>query len=543
MNVRSNVLLALVVVICCAVVSYGYAREGLSAAYTPDLDSLERHEAAPFAHSVMDYGAVGDGVSMDTDAIRSAVEACADRGGGTVYFPAGTYLTGTIVMKSGVHLYLDPGSVILGSPDLADYPDMNIEFVSLITVNRSLIHAEKVRDIAITGHGVIDGNRDALLPQDGTKPFMFHFIECDGVTVRDITLRDSSAWGQHYLACNDVLVDGVTIRSYFSTDTTNWGKDGIDIDSSTNVRIANCDIESGDDCIVLKSTSPRVTRNVTVTNCVLRTFAHALKLGTETTGGFANIAISNCAVYDAFTGLDLMIVDGGSLDQVVVTNITMDNVKGAIFMRLGNRARPYAKGVPKPDVGTFANVIVSNVIATNVDSLGCSITGIPGHPVRNVALDNISIAFIGGGSHEEAAVDVPELEDTYPSNHMFGILPAYGFYCRHVENIRFDDVSVTFDAPDMRPAMICDDVTEIELDGFIGRITPDTREMLRFTNVRGAFIHGCRPRGPVSTFLRIEGALSDDITVMNNDFGSVGTVCVAADGARSTAWTALNNRN
>ncbi len=497
--------------------------------------------AESYGYSVREYGAAGDGVTKDSKAIQHAVDSCAVGGGGTVYFPAGTYLTGTIVLGSGVHLFLDPGAIIKGSPDLADYPDMPIRYVSFIGTTRALIHAEDAHDIAITGFGVIDGNRDALLPQEGQKPFMLHAIQCENVTVRDVTFRDSSAWGQHYLACDDVLVDGVTIRSYFSTDSTNWGKDGLDIDSCTNVRIANCDIESGDDCIVLKSTSPRITRNVTVTNCVLRTFAHALKLGTETTGGFANIAFSNCAVYDAFTGLDLMIVDGGSLDQVVVNNITMDNVKGAIFMRLGNRARPYAPGVPKPGVGTFSNVIVSNVIATNVDSIGCSITGIPGHPVRNVALDNISISFIGGGTREDAIRAVPELEDAYPSNHMFGVLPAYGFYCRHAENIRFEDVSVSFDAPDRRPALICDDVGDIELDDFTGEVSPDTRETVRFTNVRGAYIHDCRPRGSVATFLRVEGQDSRDITLMNNDFGSVATV-VAEDGTRSGAWSEVNNR-
>ena len=212
-------------------------------------------------------------------------------------------------------------------------------------------------------------------------------------------------------------------------------------------------IDSDDDALCLKSTLERACKNVTVSNCVLSSHANAIKMGTESNGGFQNITITNCTIcsprYSQVTygcqrglaGIALEIVDGGDLDGVVLSNIAMRGVTVPIFIRLGNRARPFKPGMPKPEVGRFRNVSLNNIVATGVSNVGCSITGLPQHPVENVTFRDIRIEFEGGGSRAEAGKQVPEKADSYPESTMFGVLPAYGFYCRHARGLKFCDWS------------------------------------------------------------------------------------------------------
>ena len=267
---------------------------------------------------------------------------CAEAGGGIVSFPAGTYLTGTLFLRSRITCHLEAGAILLGSTDLRDYPAQTPEFRSYTDVNyvdKSLLYAENLRDIAIVGRGTIDGQGEADAYRKKPykeRPYLIRMIECQNVTVKDITLRDSPMWVQHYLACVNVNIDGITVHSI-----VNQNNDGIDIDCCDRVRISNCDIVSGDDAIVLKSTAPRPCQRVTISNCTISSHCNALKCGTESTGGFKDITISNCTVYDTrLGGLALELVDGGILDRVSVSNITMTNTGGAIFIRLGNRVGP-----------------------------------------------------------------------------------------------------------------------------------------------------------------------------------------------------------
>jgi len=438
------------------------------------------------SYCVTDHGAVADGKTLNTASLQKAIDACAAGGGGTVHFPAGRYLTGTLFLRDRVTLHLDAGSVILGSTELKDYPPRTPAFRSYANINyvdKSLIYAERVHDVAIIGRGVIDGQGGAktFLKQPYKKrPFLIRMIECKNVALRDITLQNSSMWVQHYLGCENLLIDGITVHSL-----VNKNNDGIDIDSCDRVRIANCDIVAEDDAIVLKSTTPRPCRRVTITNCTLSSQCQALKLGTESVGGFEDITISNCVVYDTrLSGIALISVDGGKLERVLITNITMVNTRSAIFIRLGNRARPYLatylpkrpgesvgtvvveEGMKLPGVGSLRNVIISNVTATGVDKTGCAIAGLRGHPVENITLENIRITFAGGGGPELVDRAVPEQEELYPEYTMFGALPAYGFYCRHVRNLRFENVFLDYEQPEHRPALVCDDVDGLRLDGF-----------------------------------------------------------------------------
>ena len=240
---------------------------------------------------VTEFGAKGDGLTVNTEYINNAIEACFLAGGGTVYFPAGSFVSGTIVLKSDVHLYLEAGSVLMASTDLADYQVITPSFRSYTDVNyvdKSLIYAEKSKNLGISGKGIIEGNgghdqfnfsNDPSHYKD--RPFLIRMVECSDVSIEDITIKDSPMWVQHYLACERLIIDGITVRS-----EVNVNNDGIDIDCCRNVRISNCDIRTGDDAIVLKSTAPKMCENIVITNCLLSSNCCAFKIGTESVGGF-----------------------------------------------------------------------------------------------------------------------------------------------------------------------------------------------------------------------------------------------------------------
>jgi len=444
----------------------------LAAGCTPCL--AEARPATPSSFRIPDYGAVGDGRTLCTAAIQKAIDAAARAGGGTVVIPPGTWLSGTITLKSRVILHLQRGSTLLGSPNVAHYPE-RIPALRSYTDKytcRSLIYAEDCEHMALTGDGTIDGNGGAFPKKKEPefyklRPFLLRAINCRDVRVENIHLRNSAMWMQHYLGCQRVRLRGLTVFNH-----CNYNNDGIDIDGCRDVSISECMIDADDDGLCLKSTLPRPTENVTITNCVLRSHCTALKMGTESNGGFRNITISNCTILsprgtkpfwgypEGRCGIALELVDGGRLENVAISNIVIDGVAIPLFMRLGNRARPHTADAPKPGVGTFRNVILSNIIATGAGKIGCAIAGLPGHRIENVTLRDVRLEFAGGGTAEDAARAIPELEDAYPEGDMFGTLPAYGIWGRHVRNLGLHNVQLVTATPDVRPPTVFDDVKE-----------------------------------------------------------------------------------
>ncbi|MEO6830092.1 MAG: glycosyl hydrolase family 28 protein, partial [Acidobacteriaceae bacterium] len=266
------------------------------------------------SHSVP-TGVAGDGVTLDTRAIQAAIDRCAAAGGGVVLFPAGHYLIGTLHLRDHVTLMLEAGAVLLGSKHLEDYPILHDTIPSYTSAytERCLIRADGVKDIAIKGAGTIDGNGAAFTGEYKVRPFLLHFVACHGVHILEVTLQNPAMWTQHYLECEDVLIDGIRVRSR----RPGVNNDGIDVDSCRRVRIANCDVNAGDDAIVLKATTNSPCRDVVVTNCILSTLSNAFKIGTETNGGFDNIVFSNSVIYDTeFAGIALETVDGADLTRV-----------------------------------------------------------------------------------------------------------------------------------------------------------------------------------------------------------------------------------
>ncbi|MBX7259955.1 MAG: glycoside hydrolase family 28 protein [Candidatus Hydrogenedentes bacterium] len=503
---------------------------------------------SPRHYSVRDFGAVGDGIHMDTAAIQKAVDAAEN--GGVVEFPAGTYLSGTILLKSGVTLHLDFGATLLGSTDLADFPVLDCPYRSYTDkyTQRALLWGYGLHDIVLTGHGTISGQGATFEGKPYLeRPFIIRFVQCSNVRVEDLSLRDAPMWMQHYLACDGVYVRGIQVWNH-----CNKNNDMIDIDGCRDVRISDCISDTDDDGLTLKSTSDRACENVVIANCILASHCNALKMGTESNGGFKNIAISNCAIRqsaddqpiagrrEGISGISLEIVDGGTLDQVVVSNVTIDGVLVPLFLRLGDRARPFKPDMPKPGVGRFRNVVLSNIVAKGASKLGCSITGLPEHPIENVTLDNIRIEYAGGGTLEDAGRAVDELPDKYPEAFMFGTLPAYGFYCRHVDGLTLRNAGVSVASEDRRPALVCDDVTRLHIEQFDGTCAESSPGLMQFRNVRHALVTGCSPSQHVPVLLNAQSACSS-ISLIGNDLSHVAKAVVADPGTPRRAVKSKGN--
>jgi hypothetical protein len=424
--------------------------------------------------SITAYGAKPGGEAAQTKAIQAALDACGEAGGGTVSIPPGVFITGTLVLPSQVTLHLENGARLKGSPRREDYPEVAGGFTDAVGQkrNRCLIYSAGTTGVAIAGEGTIDGNGGAFGYEEDERPFMIRFIDCTHVRVTGVTLRDSPGWVSHYLGCEDVLIHGVSIHSH-----TNGNNDGIDIDSCRRVRIAQCDLDTGDDAICLKSTRSTPCEHIVITGCIIRSVWGALKIGTESAGDFRHISISDIVIRETHGGgLKIISMDGSRLENVTVSNVFMDRVSGPIFIRLGARLRRYHPDHPPRPAGELRGVTLRNITGTVWEEgyplygkwprkAGIIITGIPGHCVEDLRLEGIRFRFPGGGTREDAArVDVPEQEAEYPEFPVFHPLPAWGFYVRHVRGLVMRDVALELDAAEARPAIFADDVEGFSLE-------------------------------------------------------------------------------
>jgi polygalacturonase len=441
---------------------------------------------------VTDYGAVGDGTFLCTESIQKTIDACHAAGGGTVWVPAGDFQIGTLQLRSHVTLSLDYGASLLGSQNRKDYP-IDALRPSREGNSECLLYAEDAVNIRLEGLGVIDGRgTPAAFPKKagpgGTdnRPRLIRFENCKQVTFSGLTYKNPAFWGIHLVDCDGVHISGVTVRMR----DNHSNNDGFDIDGCQNVLIENSDIQSGDDGICLKS-SLNPCRNIVVRNCVVSSHTAALKCGTSSSGGFIDLDVSNCYFYDCPMGaIKLQIVDGGRMENINISRLVMENVGAPLFIRLGNRGRIYgentytgtdllnAKKSEGASVGSIKGIRISDVVANvTIQPRGekvadrdraaagpIMITGIPGHDVEDVVLENITISFPGNGTEADAKRKVIEDEARYPEQYFFGVLPAWGAYVRHAKNIEFKNVKMSTRAPDARERIVLDDV-----DGFVDR--------------------------------------------------------------------------
>lgn len=525
------------------------------------------------SYDVTSFGAVGDGISVDSPAINRAIEAAAGAGGGTVRFPAGTYLCFSIRLKSRITLHLEAGATILaadptvteGSYDPAEPNawDAHQDFGHSHWHN-SLIWGEGLSDVSIIGQGLIHGKGltrwgpgPQRPPQDGDSPlsldepspgtpavatgtpvvksaygsipagsrgFAPPGFDDEPLTMEgqgnkaialklchNVLLRDFSILQGGHFAVLATGVDNLTIDNL----TIDTNRDGLDIDCCRHVRIVNTCVNSpNDDGICLKSSyalgEARATENVTVSNCQVMgydpgtfldgTFGRTqetapdkdrvtgrIKCGTESNGGFRNIVISDC-VCERSRGVALETVDGGVIEDVVISNIVMREVTTSpLFLRIGNRGR----GPKGTGIGAIRRITISNIVAHDVESQYASIlAGLPDRPIDDVSISNVRIVYRGGGTAEDAARRPEELEKAYPEPSMFGRIPAYGFFIRHVTNLRMSGVEITHEKPDARPAMVLDDVNGARFDAVSAQRDPGT-SFFMLSKVSNLEVHNC----------------------------------------------------
>jgi polygalacturonase len=483
-------------------------------------------------HNILDFGAKADTAFLSTKAIQQAIEKCSLEGG-KVVIPRGNFKTGTIYLKSNVTLRLENGATIYGSKHLNDYPENSPDFVYFRKgiLKRALFYAENCANIAIEGEGTIDGQGAAFWIPEGVKvesysvrPYIFWMIQCSDIRAEGIKLRNSAFWMQHYIACDNLYIRNIDVFNH-----SNKNNDMMDIDGCHNVHISDCTGDSDDDGITLKSTTGRANENIVITNCIVSSHCNAIKMGTESSTGFKNIAISNIVIRPSkisyksingtpkgHAGIAIETMDGGFIDGVVISNIRIDGPACPIFIRRGLRARPYYEGQKIEQPGELKNISISNVVATNAGKTGCSIAGIPGYPVENISLSNISIEFEGGGTAENINREVPEEEKSYPEFDMFGELPSFGFFIRHADNIRFSDVQLKTKLADARPAVMISDVSNSEFESLKIENTGKPECLVLAENSREITFSGSNFTGTTSAFLKLKDAKNEKIRLINN---------------------------
>jgi polygalacturonase len=483
------------------------------------LPSLASSDVPPSTFfNVRNYGAVGDGKTLDSPAINKAIEAAAAVGGGTVDLPAGTYLSGSIRLKSNIHLVIEAGAVLLGAPQSMKAYDVEEAWSGVRAYqdgghsffHNSLIWGENLTNVFITGTGIINGG--GLVSGDGNENLADNMfgagrgrgnIPVTAITNADGSITPNERLGNKAIAlklCRNILIRDITIfhGGHFAILVTgcdnitvdnvimDTNRDGIDIDCCRNTMVSNCRINSPiDDALCPKSSFALgrnvITENLVIVNCQVSGFKEGtlldgtmlpgegngrIKLGTEANGGFRNVTIANCT-FCGCMGLALEEVDGGIMENITVNNITMMDVKrSAIYITTGKRNRGPDVKVPS----RAKNILISNIIADGIDKNGIEIYGTPEQPVENVRLENIIVNVKGGGTAQDANRLPRELATAYPEP-VNTMLPSYGVYARHVKGLELANITVGFDGEDQRPALAVDDVDGLEIEHFKAKLS------------------------------------------------------------------------
>ena len=468
--------------------------------------------APPVCYNVRDFGAIGDGKTLDSPAINRTIEACAQAGGGTVYLPPGTYVSGSIRLKSNLHLWLAMGAVILGAPQELNAYDLPEPFGGIAYqdgghtyFHNSLLWGEDLTNVVISGPGRINGGgltrKDKEVGEGsiGLGDKTIALKRCRQVIIQDLTIFHGGHFAILATGCQNMTIDNVVI----DTD-----RDGINLDCCRSVTVSNCRINApNDDGLCPKSSFALgravITEDITIVNCQLSGFEEGtlldgtmkpsknkngrIKFGTESNGGFRNITIASCT-FRGCRGLALEEVDGGIMENISITNLTMMDVDDyPIYITLGRRNR----GPDSTTIGTVRNILIANIIATGIDSMsGIHITGLPGKPVEDVRLQNVWLTFKGGGSRADADRVPAELDRGYPEPRRIGTTPGYGLFARHVKGLELSDIRLRWEREDLRPGMACVDVDGLTIDHCSVQaargVTPARFEQIRGLAIRNS---------------------------------------------------------
>lgn len=482
-------------------------------------------DLAPGIFNIDNFGAVGDGVTLNTQSIQAAIDSCSASGGGTVLVGNGGYVTGTFYMKSHVTLHVSAGSKLLGSADYDDYAtDTHKQMYKMESkLDRCLIFARDAHFFAIEGHGVIDG-RGYKEDFPEYRPTLIRFVDCSHIKMRDITLKDPASWTTAWLYCQNIVIEGVHIESM-----ANGNGDGLDFDGCENVRVSNCSFNNSDDCICLQaSLVDKPCRDVVITNCIFQTRWGGIRIGLLSRGDFESVTVSNCIFKDIRdSGLKIQMNEGGAMRNMVFSNLVMKNVPRPIFMTFCQQKACVDAPEEMAPMNEMGNFIFDGILVDNSmtdEHSAIFITGMPGNPITNIMLSDIQMVNGGGGTLEDAEkrefkeYTLETLEGWWPEYSLVGTLPAHGIFVRHVDGLSMDNVNIAIANVDMRPAIVLDDVMRADISNIKTLGNPEAESVFRFVNVQEAYISNCLSFGEVKSFVSLEGENNQSINISENNF-------------------------
>ncbi|TVY11000.1 glycoside hydrolase family 28 protein [Paenibacillus cremeus] len=496
--------------------------------------------------NIVEFGAVDDGVTVNTAAIQNAIDHCAAQGGGTVVVPKGNYVSGTIMLRSYVELHLTPAARIVSSMKESDFtaPE-GAEGLELSEGqgSQALVCARHAKNIAITGLGTIDGRGSQFLePEDGVsdyvlqplggfRPKMMDFEGCTNVVFRDVTLYQASSWGMHMTGCNQVTVDGVKILG----QVRGPNNDGIDPDSCKDVHISNCHIETGDDCIVIKTTKYGAERyggceNITVTNCTLQSHDSAIKIGTETHADIRNIVVTNCVIRNSNRGVGIWVRDGATMENMLFSNLIIetrlfsneDEIKRTlrwwgksepIFMTAERRNTPNAVAP-----GTIRNIRFDQLL---IESEGCIyLEGFEEQKLEGISLSNVKMTMRVKSGYPGGVFDTqPSPRGVFPHH-----IPA--IFLRNAKDVTLSDVEVKWAEErnaNWSNALYGEQLEDLHIRGFKGLPAQEQLSVMELKRVQGLCIERTKALPGTSVFLLLDEVDSKDCTLEGNNFTNAAT--------------------
>lgn len=518
-------------------------------------------------YNIRDFGAKGDGSTLDTAAVQQAIDACTVNGGGTVLVPVGKFLVGTIELKSNVTLHLVAAATLLGSANGQHYHAVDaipLEGDSTLGDGHwALLFAVAAKNIRIEGAGTIDGQginfHSAVRgtpPPSGLggnrRPYHFLCYHCENLVIQGLRFVESAYHSIRVIQTKRVHIDGIYIHN-----RVNGNNDGFHFISAEYVTVSNCIVFSQDDACALFGSC----RFVTITNCTFSTRWSVFRFG----GGVAeNIAVSNCVLYQVFgCPIKLHGRPGDRFENMSFSNLVLQEVTGPINISIGPNSRrrrgPDGKELPEtaPEPDSRAPAIVRNISFNNIhgtvttnppplpdfpfasgynpgEKESCiTLNCVGGATLENISFDNVHLTFGGGGTAEAAARrDLPQTAGEY---FQLGPMPAYGLYARNAKGITLQNVRFQVASPELRPAVILDHVDDVAVNGLSVQANANAESALRFIAAKHVLLTAPRLLTPAPVFLQLEGTENAAITIDGGDLSAAKAPLVCKDGAVETA--------